>query len=619
MESNTPIVPKRPNKSALIESNSLEEYVESDTLVSIEGSSKDSESPSTPRVPKRPIKPDPINADSANSFPLVSQRSTSHEEGQLNSVANAEGDVNEIEEVDNDDNDGDGDKTPGNSNTKISFKDDMPSDVDNLVGTDTSSFDDDQETVSQEKEEQLESNESHAPENMTKESIIASNVMPIIPKRPAKFALPALDDSLSAKESSKETDGDIMPIIPIRPMKKKENQTDSKEVQSLASSGHISIDDSSSNVSVETSKDSKSLETPLDHPPEDENHEAANEQPISKASSETKEVVTAADSVHLVQVKPIIPVRPKPKVKSSSDATSVVSSSSEGPINERKAPPPKPKKLSSKIAAFQEMLNKAPSIGALDSNSGSVSRGQLSNSHIKFAQNLQGIVGKGFALPGMVDPSKDTLPIDHQRDTIEAKILEDPHEVNEYGSEAQKVSTRRAKGPRGKKLPKILSTPLSIRSESKFKIVEHNLWSVELKRITPVETLRVSKASSLSMVTEINERTLESQNSSSEVNVPNEKLNEPHEIAKEVHESSKKSEKDAIITDRIPESDEVETEGAHLCLLHSKSPHEKETEEVLGAPEELKQDYPTCKENLISNEEKETSVSANSITEKFSE
>ncbi|WEJ94437.1 Altered inheritance of mitochondria protein 21 [Yamadazyma tenuis] len=578
MESNTPIVPKRPNKSALIESNSLEEYVESDTLVSIEGSSKDSESPSTPRVPKRPIKPDPINADSANSFPLVSQRSTSHEEGQLNSVANAEGDVNEIEEVDNDDNDGDGDKTPGNSNTKISFKDDMPSDVDNLVGTDTSSFDDDQETVSQEKEEQLESNESHAPENMTKESIIASNVMPIIPKRPAKFALPALDDSLSAKESSKETDGDIMPIIPIRPMKKKENQTDSKEVQSLASSGHISIDDSSSNVSVETSKDSKSLETPLDHPPEDENHEAANEQPISKASSETKEVVTAADSVHLVQVKPIIP-----------------------------------------IAAFQEMLNKAPSIGALDSNSGSVSRGQLSNSHIKFAQNLQGIVGKGFALPGMVDPSKDTLPIDHQRDTIEAKILEDPHEVNEYGSEAQKVSTRRAKGPRGKKLPKILSTPLSIRSESKFKIVEHNLWSVELKRITPVETLRVSKASSLSMVTEINERTLESQNSSSEVNVPNEKLNEPHEIAKEVHESSKKSEKDAIITDRIPESDEVETEGAHLCLLHSKSPHEKETEEVLGAPEELKQDYPTCKENLISNEEKETSVSANSITEKFSE
>lgn len=151
------------------------------------------------------------------------------------------------------------------------------------------------------------------------------------------------------------------------------------------------------------------------------------------------------------------------------------------PPRSKKAPP-KPKKLSSKIAAFQEMLNKQPRFSEekdskkqKDTEEENLVKGKLSSSHMQFAQNLQGIMGRGIALPGMVNNNILRKDISNQNaetsvEDSEIKLKDEP--------------IRRTKGPKGKRLPKNLSIPATIELESKLEIYKDNLWVVKFEKVT---------------------------------------------------------------------------------------------------------------------------------------
>lgn len=146
-------------------------------------------------------------------------------------------------------------------------------------------------------------------------------------------------------------------------------------------------------------------------------------------------------------------------------------------------PPPKPKKLSSKIAAFQQMFNQEhllpkssqvnKSASKLDleekplDNKESPSR--LSSDKMKFAQNLQGMMGKGIAMPGMVDPN---LP-----QNVDAEQVGSPHK------EVKILNVKKGvvKGPRGKKLPKSLKTPVNIEVAPRFNSFILTIWELDFQ------------------------------------------------------------------------------------------------------------------------------------------
>lgn len=153
-------------------------------------------------------------------------------------------------------------------------------------------------------------------------------------------------------------------------------------------------------------------------------------------------------------------------------------------LSNKPVAPPKPKKLSSKIAAFQQMFNQenlplqgVP--GPMPSSSprthlkipeNKETRSRLSNDKMKFAESLQGMMGKGIALPGMVNPNFNQNISDTTKDpepTNEVKILN--------------VKKGIAKGPRGKKLPKSLKTPVNLEITSRFNSTVLTIWELNFQ------------------------------------------------------------------------------------------------------------------------------------------
>lgn len=169
-----------------------------------------------------------------------------------------------------------------------------------------------------------------------------------------------------------------------------------------------------------------------------------------------------------------------------------IETSSKLETSKKRAAPPVPKKPSSRIAAFQEMLQKQqleqlqgsissssvePSADTTESPRPSVPRrpshpnkSALSEQKAKFANNLNG----SFPLPGMAPhgriPASLSKKLGHtsspKEETIKDARLPDVHR-------------NRAKGPRGRKLPSKVTSVEKITGESKSNEIElFNTWNV---------------------------------------------------------------------------------------------------------------------------------------------
>lgn len=214
----------------------------------------------------------------------------------------------------------------------------------------------------------------------------------------------------------------------------------------------------------------------------------AEENTTSKEQAEEVALKKQEDKIHHKDkspIMPVIPLRPgKPKtVESGSDTQTETGATPSIPArpprpsskDKPKAPPPKPKKLSSKIAAFQQMFNQ-PATEAPQPQERSVPepRGKLSSDKTSFAANLQNMMGPGIALPGMANPEllKKLAPASPEKEESQSKP--DP---------GLKGAPRRAKGPRGKRLPKSV-TDAKIEESSDLKTAFYEVWEIDFNKST---------------------------------------------------------------------------------------------------------------------------------------
>lgn len=347
----------------------------------------DSMNKSLPQIPKRPTKGEVDDVTSSDESPvsLLPANETTKDETQTSIGSVNAGKLNSEH---SDGEEGDGDKTPGNSDTKVTFK---TFEEEGGPISDSSSFDDDLETVLQEREE---------------------------------------------KEENKQEDDKV--------------DTPAKDIPSNSV-------------------------TPPAVPEKD---------PQSSEGSVVK--------------PPTIPRRPpRPAKVVSEGSISSGASGSDVPTTKSKPPPPKPKKLSSKIAAFQEMFSQQskplPSIPRREvkeideSGSGSSSPSipkrpsKLSDNRAKFAQSLQGMMGRGIAMPGMVNPAMLAGGEDEEKVEEEDETTVGGVEKNE--EPPKDVRKGRAKGPRGKKLPKAIKEAPPVETSPRFDMVIEDLWEVTRQEV----------------------------------------------------------------------------------------------------------------------------------------
>lgn len=260
----------------------------------------------------------------------------------------------------------------------------------------------------------------------------------------------------------------------------------------------------------EESKPEVSSETDAATTLENSKLETESPKPEEAAVASSTPVIPTIPAKH----SPVIPKRPskpefsgakaeKPETpKSESPASSNMESPEvvklQSPVipnrpiksDEKKDPPPKPKKLSSKIAAFQQMFNQ-PAPEPKHEESRSFKTGRLSSDKKDFAANLQNVMGRGIALPGMANSemlkrfSKEENEETEKNENDEAKGAD----VNVKESEEPiNKPVRRAKGPRGKKLPKLVQESKLI-VESPFKISVDEVWTLEYHKLKEVEVV----------------------------------------------------------------------------------------------------------------------------------
>lgn len=176
-------------------------------------------------------------------------------------------------------------------------------------------------------------------------------------------------------------------------------------------------------------------------------------------------------------------------------------SNSEVPI--KKPPPRVPKKPSSKIAAFQEMLqqqqsadlgllNKAtpkvplkrpsvahPTSKDSESESSEVPEKVVNRTQSNFAQNLNGLLGVG--LPGLALGGNPYEALKAKKAASEEKSAS-----SNDSSKAADSRRSRARGPRGRKLPGEVKKPVELTDETlgnRLTITVQSLWSVEFNSV----------------------------------------------------------------------------------------------------------------------------------------
>ncbi|QFZ25495.1 putative altered inheritance of mitochondria protein [Clavispora lusitaniae] len=276
----------------------------------------------------------------------------------------------------------------------------------------------------------------------------------------------------------------------------------------------------------------------------------SDQQPTEKQEPSEQEIPKQESSKQ--PSKPIVPTRPNKSVPSvpKRPVRSVPASSSPESVQEsdaKKAPPPKPKKLSSKIAAFQQMFNQPEAVPTAPQHPKS---GKLSSEKIGFAANLQNVMGRGIALPGMANPQMfQRASTDLEEETA------DVHAEPEQNPQVSKAP-QRARGPRGKRLPKAIKET-TVKVEPRFQLRVASLWQVEFNK--PKETEKVD-----------------------------DDLEEDYEVEPEFVDSVREPESDKE-TVAEPETstkdDSVQTESLSNEESTSELPEAITTEHVLDSPE----------------------------------
>ncbi|CAI5756966.1 unnamed protein product [Candida verbasci] len=370
----------------------------------------------------------------------------------------------------------DGDKTPGNSNTKVSFKDEINEE---LEGNDESSFNDDMETVLQEKEDfeignranemDVDNAERPVPVDITNQNDDYNSNSKLtesyneqdnindelhIKKNFDGISLTTRNkDTIDNTEYDQTNNQGYIASLAVDPIDKNEKATNHEE-------NYTSANSESENIVNFQNSDSKIPKIPARPLKTKKNSESSNqsksysvEKPPSNVSFRQSKLNDNSDSSSPElnnSASPTIPVRPM--------------KSSESNTEKSKPPPPKPKKLSSKIAAFQQQLFQPQ----IDKAQSSEKVTELNSKTIQ-PSHFKKFEGQGIPLPGMYNPQ--------QLHTL-GKVGR-PEEIKSENNHTS--ATRRAKGPRGKRLPKAIQGS-ELENENRRKLEFGSLFSIHFKR-----------------------------------------------------------------------------------------------------------------------------------------
>lgn len=417
---------------------------------------------------------------------------------------------------------------------------------------------------------------------------------PVIPQRPAKVSKPSEPVTQIDVERAK-----VEQSQPIEP----------KDVLETVESATIPIEPKDVSIESESVPDKKlDIQTPksTEETAEVQESPATTESPVKTESPESTgesevKIPTTEKSVPVIRTRPLKqPTNPTRTGDSAESSNAEVVSSPSPAIpsrpvksdDQKKAPPPKPKKLSSKIAAFQQMFNQpVPEPPRPDASRSFRSTGRLSSEKKDFASNLQNMMGRGIALPGMANPEM-LQNLKASNDETEEKSSDTVSESPTPASVA-----RRARGPKGKRLPKSIQES-TVTVESPYKVAVHDVWEMEFTKKEPEQ----SEEEEIEEVEEVQEPTeVEELEKTEEIEVVDEIAT--GDIIDDHFESERKN----IET----ESPEIISEDEHEGSKHEGSKHKvvRNIEEVELAIEELRD----SREPLVGVTEEKMPISADTV------
>ncbi|KAI3402784.2 AIM21 [Candida oxycetoniae] len=415
----------------------------------------------------------------------------------------------------NDSEGADGEKTPGNSSTKATFKDEI--DEDGFLEADNSSFNDDLETVQEGGEiidnvvnESVSTDAEIDPSPSTQDDIRDSQKFPRedkslesdvvqdgdvtvqivenpFEKDSLEHAAAAAASPIAEPETSTTTlMNKRVPFIPARPKKKasSQNQETVQDERSTLVTTKPSSDsgDEHRDATEVVEKESKSGMSKLEDGKKSKSESTrdpllptAVKEGISRTSSNLSRgnheyVKPEPEPEPEPEPKPKPEPEPEPEPKPEPEPETITPSIPARPIKDGavkekpRAPPPKPKKLSSKIAAFQQQLFNS----ANDMSHENESSKTFNSSDSKVTGNIihsAKFQGRGIPLPGMFTPGSAPL---RNLDVISNDSVD-----------SIPLNSRRIKGPRGKKLPRAV-TETKVSQNRHREPESGNLWNFKL-------------------------------------------------------------------------------------------------------------------------------------------
>lgn len=318
---------------------------------------------------------------------------------------------------------------------------------------------------------------------------------PAIPSRPQKNKV---FNSLSESVNR--------PIIPSRPKSFKERSLESDS--NLASPiSEISELNSKDTIIDSKVKDSEDTVPPNKNETSDNNSSESVNRPIipsrpksykEKSLESESNLASPNSEINELKSKDTLIDSKAEDSSENSPLNKIETNESTSSESKPKAPPPKPKKLSSKIAAFQQMFNQQNQPESQSSKEKTSedktikqtpTRGKLSSDKVKFAESLRGVMGRGVPLPGMANPNSMSKSEENLLGENSEELTNEKEEGKEQSISQPSAPSRpsRAKGPRGKKLPNSLKKPINVEVEPRFKIFVDNIWEIKFEKAQKVE------------------------------------------------------------------------------------------------------------------------------------
>ncbi|EDO14651.1 hypothetical protein Kpol_328p3 [Vanderwaltozyma polyspora DSM 70294] len=365
-----------------------------------------------------------------------------------------------------------------NGNKTLSENEDTVSTehLDKVTTSDASRVDEPPDTTLMKEPNTILDSEEVLASNDGQVSINEKEITPTIPNRPSR-----------KKEEQSESTSNVesTPVIPVRPAKVKEIQSESSTRLESSSSDEqekANMVDSVSAVAERSTNSKDQIYT---------NSERASKESLSEAKE--PEIEKNDNQVH-IETKhiPVIPERPK-----------------------KNGPPPIPKKPSSRIAAFQKMIQEqqAQSFNSLASDVPTSERtiseiekdgdklkteqtmeekNQINRSNAertKFASSLNGL----FALPGMAPLQNLPAALTKKLSQPSESGFNDSKEVN-GGENISNIRQKRARGPRGRKLPSKVAAVEKVNDSNNSNEIEvFRAWRIDSKPVTPSEEIVITQ------------------------------------------------------------------------------------------------------------------------------